>query len=60
MDTLSVEEVAQITGWQRRTVYLKGRSGEIPGRLKLGRRSVRFSVKDIEKWLSQCMKESDE
>ncbi len=57
LETLSVEDIVNLTGWQRPTIYRKGRSGEIPGRLKLGRRSVRFRVEDIEKWLSQCRKE---
>ena len=39
---LSVEEVSRLTGWRPMTIYKKAAAGEIPGRVKLGKRSLRF------------------
>lgn len=49
---ISVEELAQVTGWHPMTIYRKARDGEIPGAVKLGR-SVRFRESAIEGWLSE-------
>jgi len=48
---ISVREVSELTGWHPITIYKKGMAGEIPGRIKLGRRSIRFRESEIEEWL---------
>jgi len=48
---ISVREVSDLTGWHPVTIYKKGMTGEIPGRIKLGRRSIRFKESEIEAWL---------
>lgn len=48
---LTVEEVSQLTGWQPMTIYRKSLEGTIPGRIKLGEKSVRFRENDIISWL---------
>ena len=49
---LSVQDVARLTGWSPFTVYKKSASGEIPGRLKIGKNSLRFRASQVEKWLA--------
>ncbi len=48
---ISVREVSDLTGWHPITIYKKGMAGEIPGRIKIGRRSIRFRESEIEEWL---------
>ena len=48
---ISVREVSDLTGWHPVTIYKKGMAGEIPGRIKIGRRSIRFRESEIEEWL---------
>ena len=50
---LSVFELSDLTGWHPITIYRKGLVGEIPGRIKLGKRSVRFKESKIEEWLRE-------
>ncbi len=50
---LSVEEVSHLTGWAVMTIYKKSAAGEIPGRVKLGKHSLRFREGDIEAWLNE-------
>ena len=50
---ISVREVSDLTGWHPITIYKKGMAGEIPGRIKLGRRSIRFKESEIEEWLRE-------
>jgi excisionase family DNA binding protein len=54
---ISVQEIAHLTGWHLMTVYRKAASGEIPGRVKLGR-SVRFKESTITEWLEDPTKEA--
>ena len=48
---LNVHDVSQLTGWSPFTVYKKAASGEIPGRLKIGKRSLRFKQSEVLRWL---------
>ncbi len=50
---LSVRELAALISWDQMTVYKKASSGEIPGRIRLGRRSIRFRETVIEAWLRE-------
>ena len=50
---LSVLELSTLTHWHPITIYRKGLAGEIPGRIKLGRRSIRFKESEIEEWLRE-------
>ena len=50
---LSVEEVSHLTGWAVMTIYKKSAAGEIPGRMKLGKHSLRFRESAIEAWLNE-------
>ncbi len=56
---LSVFELSDLTGWHPITVYRKGLVGEIPGRIKLGKRSVRFKQSEIEDWLKESVDPSE-
>ena len=47
---LSVQALSDLTGWSPFTVYRKSRTGEIPGRVKLGS-SLRFRESVIDNWL---------
>ncbi len=49
---LSVEDLAYLTGWRPFTIYKKAAAGEIPGRIKLGKTSLRFRESKINEWLS--------
>ncbi len=51
---LSVHDVSNLTGWSPFTIYRKSSSGEIPGRIKLGKSSLRFRESDIRDWLSRA------
>jgi excisionase family DNA binding protein len=48
---LSAREVCEVTGWSIFTVYRKASRGEIPGRLKIGKGSLRFRESAVEEWL---------
>jgi excisionase family DNA binding protein len=48
---LSVQDVARLTGWSLFTIYKKSAAGEIPGRLKIGKNSLRFRATEVEKWI---------
>jgi len=50
---LSVEDVSHLTGWAVMTIYKKSAAGEIPGRMKLGKHSLRFKESEIEDWLKE-------
>ncbi|MEE8115090.1 MAG: helix-turn-helix domain-containing protein [Nitrososphaerales archaeon] len=47
---LTINDLARITHWEKQVIYRKAASGEIPGRVKMGR-SVRFKRSEIEYWL---------
>ena len=49
---LSVRDLVSRTGWSAITIYRKGSLGEIPGKVKLGKRSVRFLESAVETWLA--------
>ncbi len=48
---LSVQNLADLTGWSPFTIYKKAAAGEIPGRVKLGKKSLRFKQSDVVRWL---------
>jgi excisionase family DNA binding protein len=45
-----VHEISRLTGWSPFTVYKKAAKGEIPGRFKLGKRSLRFKESEVMAW----------
>ena len=49
---LSVDDLVGLTGWRPFTIYKKAAAGEIPGRIKLGKNSLRFRESAIRRWLS--------
>jgi len=48
---LSVHDLSGLTGWSPLTIYKKAAAGDIPGRLIIGKRSLRFKQSEIAKWL---------
>jgi predicted DNA-binding transcriptional regulator AlpA len=54
---LSVQDLVRMTGWSPFTIYKKSAAGEIPGRLKIGKNSLRFRASEVEAWL---LKENSE
>jgi len=48
---LSVQNVAELTGWSPLTIYKKTAAGEIPGRVRIGKRTVRFKQSEVLAWL---------
>ena len=54
---LSPSEVASLLGIQRRSLYKKSKRGEIPGRVKIGAKLLRFDPVEIERWLRECAHE---
>lgn len=48
--SMGVHEISRLTGWSPFTIYKKAAKGEIPGRFKLGKRSVRFKESDVTAW----------
>ena len=58
MDRLiTVQNVADLSGWSPLTVYKKAAAGEIPGRVTIGKRSLRFKQSAILAWLFGPMAE---
>ena len=57
---LSVHDLSDLTGWSPFTIYRKSSSGEIPGRIKLGKSSLRFRESEIRDWLSKAETTSKE
>lgn len=50
---LSVRDLVSLTGWAPITIYRKGSLGEIPGKIRIGKRSVRFRKSEVEAWLKR-------
>lgn len=48
---LSVHDLAGLTGWSPLTIYKKAAAGIIPGRVIIGKRSLRFKQSDVLTWL---------
>lgn len=48
---LSVHDLVILTGWSVFTIYKKSSAGEIPGRVKIGKGSLRFRESEVEEWL---------
>ena len=49
--------VQNVAGWSSLTVYKKAAAGEIPGRVTIGKRSLRFKQSAILAWLFDPMAE---
>jgi predicted DNA-binding transcriptional regulator AlpA len=47
---MDVHGISRLTGWSPLTVYKKAAKGEIPGRFKLGKRSLRFKESQVIAW----------
>ena len=47
-------EVEQLTGLSTASIYRKMRDGSFPRPLKVGVRAVRWSLSEIQAWLSNC------
>ena len=56
---LLVRDLVSLTGWAPMTIYRKGSLGEIPGKVKLGKRSIRFRESEVKAWLGENGKEPD-
>ena len=50
---LSVRELSEVLSWDPMTVYKKASSGEIPGKVRIGKRSIRFRETAIKMWLEE-------
>jgi len=48
---LSVRDLAVLTGWSPLTIYKKSAAGEIPGRITIGKNSLRFRATEVNNWL---------
>ena len=57
---LSVRDLVSLTGWAPITIYRKGSLGEIPGKVRIGKRSVRFLESAVEAWLNPQERETRE
>jgi prophage regulatory protein len=53
-------QVTEITGLSRSTIYLRMKNGEFPKPISLGGRAVGWLEGDIQAWLYQCLKASQE
>jgi len=51
-ELLTVPDIMRLTHFSVGTVYVKAKSGEIPGKIKLGPRCIRFRKSVIESWLN--------
>lgn len=49
---LHIDEVVELTGLSRSTIYKKMAKGEFPKPLKLGERAVRWRQSEVEAWLA--------
>ncbi|OGF10423.1 MAG: hypothetical protein A2W00_08965 [Candidatus Eisenbacteria bacterium RBG_16_71_46] len=52
-EMLTAELAARRTGMSRRQLYKRARAGELPFARRVSARSVRFSARGIERWLTQ-------
>ncbi len=50
---LTVPDLVSLTNWAPITIYRKGANGEIPGKVKLGKRSIRFRESEVREWLKE-------
>ena len=57
---LSVQNLSDLIGWAPMTIYRKSLTGEIPGRITFGKRSVRFQESRIKAWLEEYNTENSE
>ena len=48
---IRLDEVAELTGLSRTTIWRKCRAGEFPARIKLGSHSVGWFLHEVEGWL---------
>jgi len=57
---LKLEEVMQITGLGRSTLYALVKSGGFPRQVQLGPRAVRWDSRAVEKWLAEKLGQGQE
>ena len=51
---LTREEVEELTGLKRATIYYLMKKGTFPRPRKLGERAVRWPLADIAEWIESC------
>jgi prophage regulatory protein len=51
MRLLRIQEVIQLTGLSRMSIYRFEKSGAFPNRRRIGQNSVRWLDADIERWM---------
>lgn len=57
---LKLEEVMQITGLGRSTLYTLVKNGGFPRQVQLGPRAVRWDSRAVEKWLAEKLGQGQE
>ncbi len=57
---LRLPSIKEQTGLSRSTIYLRIKNGKFPKPISLGDRAVGWLEKDIDDWLEQRIKESQE
>ncbi len=57
---LKIEELEQLSGLARMTLYRYSREGRIPGLVRIGPRAIRFRQADIAIWLEGRKPEKEE
>jgi excisionase family DNA binding protein len=55
---LSVDDIADLTGWTPGTIYKKAQRGRIPGRCKLDG-SLRFKQSSVDSWLENLGRQNE-
>lgn len=50
---LRLKQVLDLVGLSRSTIYSKIASGEFPAPLKLGKRSVGWTLSSVQQWLTE-------
>lgn len=50
---ITINEVEQLVGFKRDFIYRRIKRGEFPKQIKLGKRSARWQLLDIERWIDQ-------
>lgn len=57
---LKRKEVERLTGLSRSSIYRAMQEGTFPHSIKIGGRSVAWSSEDIEQWIHERLKQSQE
>jgi excisionase family DNA binding protein len=48
---VSADELAQLTGWSKQSIYRRARRGEIPV-VRTGAREIRFDPAAVRRWIA--------